>query len=152
MAQAQVANFAILRRHINGTVTEYQPNTSEFSYTSSAVNLTLQLMSTPQVKRAMALLAIDVENQRTGNWPQWYSPFNNNLIAAERFVDSFLLLVMQRFPIVVIDERLTDPRMFGYHPRGEWNQQFDPRDQAIHINAQVRSHDSQYPLSWLMIV
>lgn len=146
MAQAEVANFVILRRLIDGAITSYEPNTPEFTYTVSAINLALDLMSTNQVRGTIARLAIDVENQRTGNWPQWYQAFNNNVIAAERFVDTFLQIVRGLFPMVVVDERINNPNLFGYHPRGAWDNQFVARNQSIHINARVRSHDSQHPL------
>src|SRR6266536_2006967 len=131
MAQAQVANLVILHRRLNGTVTEHLPNSPEFTYTASAINLALELMSTQQVRRSMATLAIDVENQRDDTWPRWYQSFNGSVAVAERFVDSFLVIVKGLFPMVVIDERITNPNLLGFHPRGSWDNQFVARNQSI---------------------
>lgn len=145
MAQQSVRNFVILRRFANNAVTQCELNTNEFTYAASAANLALDFMCTDAVRRTLAHLAIDIENHRQGDWPQWYQPFHNNLERAVVFITRFLQLVRAEFPMVIIDEKIDNPNIFAAHPRGAWNGQFRPREQAVCINARVPSRCSWHP-------
>ncbi|OJD10084.1 hypothetical protein ACJ73_09944 [Blastomyces percursus] len=55
---------------------------------------------------------------------------------ALNLVNSFLDAVWNIFPLVCIDETIPTLDCLGYHPRGEWSGVFNPREQAVNINAQ----------------
>ncbi|KAK2763115.1 hypothetical protein FQN54_009750 [Arachnomyces sp. PD_36] len=124
--------YRIVRRTVgSATVPPEQPNTEEYTYVASALDIGLSLISTEPVKRAMASVA------RT---------FDSGLPSQERIfqgkpnqeihdrVNVFIGILHQAMPIIVIDGNLSGSRIPAYHPRGEWSGVFNPSGQVVNIN------------------
>jgi hypothetical protein len=130
------ARYRIVRRRVGtATVPPEQPNTEEYTYVASALDIGLSLLSTEYVKRAMTSVArtFDV------NLPSQEQIFQGKPDQAiyDR-VNGFIGILHQTMPMIVIDGQLSGSRIPAYHPRGEWSGVFNPLDQAVHLNQAVR--------------
>jgi hypothetical protein len=66
--------------------------------------------------------------------------FGNNPALARSCVDMFLAKLRTNFPMIVVNDTMTNFGLLGYHPRGEWDgdyPDFNARQQAINVNGHV---------------
>ncbi|KAK2763801.1 hypothetical protein FQN54_009419 [Arachnomyces sp. PD_36] len=132
---ASPARYQIVKRTAGiGTVPPQEPNTHEYTYVASALDIALSMLSAARVKESMVLLA---------------RIFDQNLPAQERTfegapdmaittrVNQFVGIVQGQAPLIVLDGHLAGSTVRAYHPRGEWSGTFIPRSQSVHINQQV---------------
>ena len=131
----QPPHLAIVHRYPAGQLAEYAPNSPIFAYVASTIKLAVNMLSCPQGCSALVRLALGFDASQSSTW---YHGFSKDSARAKRLVDAFLSKITARFPLVVVDQKITDPRNLGFHPRGVWDGDFDPRDQAINLNAGVR--------------
>ncbi|KAI9759521.1 MAG: hypothetical protein M4579_002280 [Chaenotheca gracillima] len=132
---ATSVNLAILSRWANPNggnplMGEYQPNTLEYTHVASAINIARAMLSTEIARRSMTTLA--------RRWDQMEN--NSRLFGGDRDlirsnVDAFVDAILSDFPFIVVDFELVNPDVLAYHPRGNWDGLFVPRDQAVVLNA-----------------
>ena len=132
---SEVANFAIFKRHADGHGSLLLPNSTEYTYIVSAINLAVELLSTSHGRHCMANLCIQLDD--TVQEQVWYPRLNGNSSIAQQRVDKFLEAIRTAFPIVCVDETISTPDILACHPRGEWIGDFNPRQQAVNLNASV---------------
>lgn len=63
--------------------------------------------------------------------------FNGDLNRTHYQIYCFLVAVRQAFPLVCVDGAINTPDILAFHPRGEWAENFNPRDWAVNLNASV---------------
>ena len=128
-------NLAIVCRSPDGELTEYPPESVPFTCVASTVMLALGIMSCSQGRSALTQLAIDFDKTQSSTW---YHGFREDATRPNELVGLFLKKIAARFPLVVVDHKITDPSLLGFHLRGEWDDDFNPREQAVNLNAGVR--------------
>lgn len=131
---AQTRNFTILERNAQEQVREFEPGTIEYTYVASAVNIALSILSMPHARQCLADLAIEFDKTQR---EAWYPRLHGVIENPASLVDSFLTKVRDNTPMMVVDHTITHIDILAYHPRGQWDQEFIPRKQAVNLNARV---------------
>jgi hypothetical protein len=139
--EAMTSNFVILHQAAGASfsdVTQYEPNTAVYTYVASAASIALSILEHPTCRQRLTDLALKLDNDRdTG------TRFGNNPSRARSCVDLFLAKIRAHFPMILINDTMTNPAALGYHPRGDWDgdyHAFNPRNQSINMNGQVSYH------------
>lgn len=135
---AGVTNFTVTTRALDPRAPppELPPNSPEYTYVVSAVNMALYMLETPLAKQHLVQLALSFDPTDRGQ-----NHFGGNQNLARQAVNDFLRMIRSQFPVIMIDHQLTNKDIPGYHPRGEWQgrlSNFNPRDQMIVLNKSVR--------------
>ncbi|KAK2811322.1 hypothetical protein FQN50_002198 [Emmonsiellopsis sp. PD_5] len=131
---ATFTNLAIVRRDLGGQLSEPSTDSDEYTFVATSIYLGLELLSTPHIRHCLALQALDYD--KSLEQPGWYGALQEDVTLALDLVNSFLDAVWNIFPLLCIDETIPTLDCLGYHPRGEWSGVFNPRGQAVNINAQ----------------
>lgn len=130
-------NFVIFHQAFGttpGQVTELPPNSTEFTYVASAARIALSLMKDPTCVQCLTRMAVEYDNARGG------TRFGNDQRLARSFVDLFLAKTEAHFPMIVVNDTMTDRALLAYHSRGEWDgspHDFNPRQQSVNVNGLV---------------
>jgi len=143
---APVGNFVVLTWQegmVLGTgppMLPNPPNTLEYTYVTSAINIALAILETEQGRQALTRIALNIDRGRRPGvgGPRWHGPNANALARAQ--IDVFVQKLRDAFPLVVINHNMTDIDMLAYTPRGTWFgdlADFNPREQAIQLNGSV---------------
>ncbi|KAK7570017.1 hypothetical protein IWX91DRAFT_390176 [Phyllosticta citricarpa] len=138
IAMAEIANFVILHggpgqcslTHI------YEPNEAAYTYVASAIAIAMKAFENEKLQYWLTKLAMEFDQNKRGG----QSIFDGDQARARETVVLFLHKVRNNFPKVVIDETITDPACLGTHTRApleESQEQFNPRECWISLNAQV---------------
>ena len=141
-----IANFVVLtwpQGGPNGRLINNLPNTLEYTYVASAINIMLSMVESDQGRQALTDLAGAIDDQHAGlpGGSRW----NGNRARARSCVDMYLRKLRSRFPPVVINlNTMTNINVLGYTPRMPWQdghddlEEFDPRAATmIHLNGSV---------------
>lgn len=113
---------------------EFKPIHLEYTHVASAVQLALSILESPVGRERLTDLALVLDNS------QLSKHFRNDRSRAAQTVSSFLSQIRAEFPIIVIDDDMTNMDALGFHPRGNWDgdlSSFSPRAQNIHLNGPV---------------
>jgi hypothetical protein len=131
-----IANFSILTRPLNSPkLEEHPPNSSEYTFVASTINIALSILEHPTGRQHLTQLALAFDSSGRGR-----NHFGKKPNVARSWVDFFLTAIRSRFPVIIIDRQMINVNLLGTHPRGEWQgtlDQFNPRDQMVMINASV---------------
>ena len=139
---AQPTNFAIMHCSQGNQTSEYAQNTTEQTYVASSIKIALDMMSSPHSRSALIRLALEFDATQAS---AWYGNLNGDLSCANQLIDDYLAKITAHIPAVYVDDKITDPNDLAFHPRGSWSDSFDPRRQAVCINAQVREASNRTP-------
>lgn len=142
---AQYATFAICHQRSDFSSYEYELNTSTATYLSSCINVFRSMVSTQHVRNALIQHAISVDQLLPSTWYRQH-------LSIPHVIDSFLNAIRTNFPVVWVDETITNPAVIAHHPRGQWQGHFNPRAHAVCINALVCSPNPgrpYYRLIWI---
>jgi hypothetical protein len=132
------SNFVILHQGAGaaaGSVTQYEANSTVYTYLASAANIALSILEHPTGRQCLTGLALALDNDRDQG-----VRFGNNPALARSCVDMFLAKLRTNFPMIVVNDTMTNFGLLGYHPRGEWDgdyPDFNARQQAINVNGHV---------------
>ncbi|OJD10725.1 hypothetical protein AJ78_08343 [Emergomyces pasteurianus Ep9510] len=110
------------------------PNTSEYTYVASALDIALSLLSTDQAKNAMVEL-VKLFDHNLSEFPRIFQGATDAVVKSH--INAFVEILQQQTPLIVLDGELTDPRIPAYHPRGIWDGNFDVQLQAICLNQKL---------------
>ncbi|PGG96536.1 hypothetical protein AJ79_09554 [Helicocarpus griseus UAMH5409] len=126
-------NLAIIRRHGDYQFSEPPTTSADYSFVAASIYLSLELLHTPHVRQCLARQAVQYDQSL--EQPGWYGRLQEDMTLSLNLVDSFLDAVSTTFPLVCIDETIPTIDWLADHPRGEWSGIFNPRAQAVCINA-----------------
>ena len=91
------------------------------------------LMMHPTARDAFEKIAQDYAAARPNNWFRVHQP----PMTTNEVTNTFLTKVLNTFPTVFIDYSLRNPDYGAYHSRRQWEENFEPKHQAISINGMV---------------
>ncbi|KAH8676525.1 hypothetical protein BGZ60DRAFT_259380 [Tricladium varicosporioides] len=129
------SNFVILHQAVDAQpsqVTQCELNSEMYTYVASAINIALSILEHPSGREALVSLAIDVDNHRDVG-----VRYRNDRNNARAHVNFFLTRMRSHFPLVVVNDTMTNLGMYGYHSRGSWTgplDSFNPRQQSINLS------------------
>ena len=106
--------------------------TNAATYVAASISICRGMLRNPTVKAAFASFAKDFDSTPSGAWYQ-ESPM---IDVAEKFINK----VLERFPIVFVDDSMKNPDQQGCHHRRTWGgdgEPFETRKQGIVINGPV---------------
>lgn len=132
--ECSVHDLNIFRRLLDGTLVKLELWDADCTYIATCVELGTNFLSTAKVRQGLIELTLKLD--RAQSHP-WYGKLNGDRKRAENAVNVFLGKVYERFPMVIMDERINDLNNLGYHLRGEWEVNFDAGKQSLHLNASV---------------
>lgn len=125
------------RRAGDPAVLAQEVDSAEYTFNASAINIAMSMLSATTAKDAMSRLTLKADSSMTGVSKR----YNGQMTSQVMFdVDAFLEHLKHSFPMVIIDEQMHSA-VLGYHPRGEWDGNFDPCTQGILVNGNI---------SWLL--
>lgn len=137
-----LANFVVLSRLSTGELRDNPPNSPEYTYVASAINIALSLLESEPGRSHLTELALTFDS--TPIYPASINAgsnrFHGNHDLARSWVGVFLSKIRARFPPVILDHTMANLDMLGDHPRGHWEgsmDKFDPRTQMIYLNGPV---------------
>lgn len=139
---SHIAEFTICHRRPDGSGFEYAPNTPEFTYVSSCIQIFRRMLSTPTGRQHLTTLGSRFDQSQPTTWYR-------GRYTIDQMVSQFITHILGEFPIVWIDEQIVERQITGYHPRGSWDGSFDPHRQAVCLNASV-SWQIGYPVSFAL--
>ena len=119
---------------LDGPVSRIEPRHRYHSSVQLNVNIVKQIMSTTGFKNSLLDLAIQIDRQQVN---PWYKKLDGDNEGARQLVGFFLSALDEEFPLVVIDEQLSDPASLAHHFGIPWSGIFEPAKHAIHLNASV---------------
>ena len=131
-------NLVIFHQAVGATtsgITQLEPNSITFTYVASAAHMALRILENPTCRQRLAQLALKLDTDRDLG-----SRFRNDPALARSFVDLFLQKLRANFPMIVVNDTMSDPGLLGYHPRGDWDggyHDFNARQQSVNINGHV---------------
>ena len=132
-----IARFSIcVRRPNDPNLHECQPSSVEYTYVASAITIALGILAQEQSKSGLVEIAslFDLYNLNSAT-------FRGNRATAAQWTDWFLGQLRTNFPVVVIDDNLTNRDCLGYHGRYPWDGNlqdfFRIGTQGVHLNGPV---------------
>ncbi|KAK2759805.1 hypothetical protein FQN54_002539 [Arachnomyces sp. PD_36] len=133
---SDIVKYTVVKKTApNSSVPPVQPNTSEYTYVASAIKMAMAIVSSNRAKVAMLDIALRMnENLETPIYK------GNPQAQARQSVSQFLDHLKVGFPVVVIDQTLTNPDTVAYHARGEFTPPFRPETQGIWLNGPRVTH------------
>ena len=133
-----VANFIVMERPAVGNPIEHAPNSTEYTFIASAINIALSMLETQNGRYWLTDLATQVDRFRKTQ--HGGSRFRGDHSAVRPWIDWFLTKLRARFPAVVINHTMTNIDVLGATSITPWDgdlSQFDPRVTMIHLNGSV---------------
>ncbi|KAI1908504.1 hypothetical protein LOZ12_002862 [Ophidiomyces ophidiicola] len=128
-----VRKFTIAARRANSSILEpYEPDTAEYTYVASAINLALSMLANDRSRDLLVTIALMLDARALDP-----KIFGEDKASAEQHVDWFLNQLQRRFPPVIIDDTITNLDCLGFHPRIPWDgklEEFMFHMQGVHLN------------------
>lgn len=128
------ANFVVAVCKPDGRWESRERDATAYTYIRTPINIALGMLSTRRAQQALTCLALELDTTILPlNLPIRHMDHN----CAANGVRLFLEKLYDRFPVVVVNESLADGCALGYHERLGPDNDFDPRNHSIHVNAAV---------------
>lgn len=134
-----VANFTVLElEYEGGPVNEKSPNSPEYTYVASAINIALAMLESEQGRDALVDLTVELDNIRPLTLG---GPYCHGNVTTSRALDNiFLGKIRAAFPPVVINHTMTNIDVLGTTLSPPWNgspEDFNPKASMIYLNGSV---------------
>ena len=143
---AAISRFTIASRRGDGSdLQAYSPNSVEYTYVASAVNIGLAVLEQDRSKAMVAYLALLFDNLELQA-----ATFGGDMEMARQRTDWFIAQLRANPPAIIVDDTLTNLDCLGYHHRGAWDgsdDEFPFRLQGIHLNGPVRRESNRGALA-----
>jgi hypothetical protein len=135
----EVANFTVLAlEYEDGPVIMKPPNSPEYTYVASAINIALSILASEQARGSLMELTtrLDAARPHTLGGPMSYG----NPAEVGTILDVFLRKVHAQFPPVVINHTMENIDILGTTLSPPWDgnpEDFEPRRSMIYLNGSV---------------
>ena len=129
--------FTICHRAVGGeTNLWYLPNDNTATCVINSINICLAMLRNEEVRNAFTEIAASYSQTYPTAWfLQEASPEHKGDM--NRVTDGFLQKILEKFPIVWVDNTVENPRLMAAAMRREWDGNFRSCNQCISLNGAV---------------
>ena len=131
-------NVAVTVVEQNGDRQELDWSSMRYCAVAAVTRIVIGVLRTRDAEEAMVDVALAFDDAQHYTW---YGGLRGSRQRATGLVRVFLDHIFDRFPVINLDKRITDPLDYAVHIKLLWNpdRPFDPRQQSVDLNYRVSS-------------